>query len=228
MADHRKILEHVKSHEGGYSADPVDNASNDPSPIVGLDKRYPSLPVHTYRGVTWRTWKNYSAKKGMAISADKFVGMSLSVWEDLLKTLYWDSIQGDQIKSQGVAEMIFEAVWGGGSRRFNIDLQNYLNARGKFNLEPDGAIGPKTVAALNQYTRSKKNEEDLILHMTNKRLEYLQNLDDWWKYRAGWSRRLVELKDRALSYMNIIKKDPKISGLGLLAGAAAVWYLLRD
>lgn len=227
MADHRKILEHVKSHEGGYSADPVDNASSDPSPIIGLDKRYPSLPVHTYRGVTWRTWKNYSAKKGMAVSADKFVGMSLSVWEDLLKTLYWDSIQGDQIKSQGVAEMIFEAVWGGGATRFNSDLQTYLQRRG-YDIKADGAIGPKTVAALNAYTKSKKNEEDLILHMTNKRLEYLQNLDDWWKYKAGWSRRLVELKDRALSYLDIIKKDPKISGLGLLAGAAAVWYLLKD
>lgn len=227
MADHRKILEHVKSHEGGYSADPVDNASNDPSPIIGLDKRYPSLPVHTYRGVTWRTWKNYSRAKGMAVSADKFVGMSLSVWEDLLKTLYWDSILGDQIKSQGVAEMIFEAVWGGGATRFNSDLQTYLQRRG-YDIKADGAIGPKTVAALNAYTKSKKNEEDLILHMANKRLEYLQGLNDWWKYKAGWSRRLVELKDRALSYMNIIKKDPKISGLGLLAGAAAVWYLLRD
>ena len=227
MADHRKILEHVKSHEGGYSADPVDNASNDPSPIVGLDKRYPALPVHTYRGVTWRTWKNYSRAKGMAVSADKFVGMSLATWEDLLKTLYWDSIQGDQIKSQGVAEMIFEAVWGGGATRFNSDLQTYLQRRG-YDIKADGVIGPKTVSALNQYTKSKKNEEDLILHMANKRLEYLQGLDDWWKYRAGWSRRLVELKDRALSYLNIIKKDPKISGLGLLAGAAAVWYLLKD
>lgn len=227
MADHRKILEHVKSHEGGYSADPVDNASSDPSPVVGLDKRYPSLPVHTYRGVTWRTWKNYSAKKGMAVSADKFVGMSLAVWEDLLKTLYWDSIQGDKIKSQGIAEMIFEAVWGGGAKRFNIDLQTYLQKRG-YDIKADGAVGPKTVAALNAYTRSKKNEEDLILYLTNKRLEYLQNLDDWWKYKAGWSRRLVELKDRALSYLNIIKKDPKISGLGLLAGAAAVWYLMKD
>ena len=120
MADHKKVLEHVKSHEGGYSADPVDNASSDPSPIIGLDKRYPSLPVHTYRGVTWRTWKNYSAKKGMAVSADKFVGMSLATWEDLLKTLYWDSILGDQIKSQGAAEMIFEAVWGGGATRFYV------------------------------------------------------------------------------------------------------------
>lgn len=227
MADHRKILEHVKSHEGGYSADPVDNASSDPSPIIGLDKRYPSLPVHTYRGVTWRTWKNYSAKKGMAVSADKFVGMSLAVWEDLLKTLYWDSIQGDSIKSQGIAEMIFEAVWGGGATRFNSDLQTYLQRRG-YDIKADGAVGPKTVAALNAYTKSKKNEEDLILYLTNKRLEYLQGLDDWWKYRAGWSRRLVELKDRALSYLNIIKKDPKISGLGILAGAAAVWYLLRD
>lgn len=227
MADHRKILEHVKSHEGGYSADPVDNASSDPSPIIGLDKRYPSLPVHTYRGVTWRTWKNYSRAKGMAVSADKFVGMSLATWEDLLKTLYWDSILGDQIKSQGAAEMIFEAVWGGGATRFNSDLQTYLQRRG-YDIKADGAIGPKTVAALNAYTKSKKNEEDLILHMANKRLEYLQGLDDWWKYRAGWSRRLVELKDRALSYLNIIKKDPKISGLGLLAGAAAVWYLLKD
>lgn len=227
MADHKKVLEHVKSHEGGYSADPVDNASSDPSPIIGLDKRYPALPVHTYRGVTWRTWKNYSAKKGMAVSADKFVGMSLSVWEDLLKTLYWDSILGDQIKSQGAAEMIFEAIWGGGATRFNSDLQTYLQRRG-YDIKADGAIGPKTVAALNAYTKSKKNEEDLILHMANKRLEYLQGLDDWWKYRAGWSRRLVELKDRALSYLNIIKKDPKISGLGLLAGAAAVWYLLKD
>lgn len=227
MADHRKILEHVKSHEGGYSADPVDNASNDPSPVIGLDKRYPSLPVHTYRGVTWRTWKNYSAKKGMAVSADKFVGMSLAVWEDLLKTLYWDSIQGDTIKSQGIAEMIFEAVWGGGAQRFNTDLQTYLQKRG-YDIKADGAVGPKTVAALNAYTKSKKNEEDLILYLTNKRLEYLQNLDDWWKYKAGWSRRLVELKDRALSYLNIIKKDPKISGLGLLAGAAVVWYLMKD
>ena len=227
MADHRKILEHVKVFEGGYSADPRDNASNDPSPIIGLDKRYPSLPVHTYRGVTWRTWKNYSAKKGMAVSADKFVGMSLSVWEDLLKTLYWDSIQGDSIKSQGIAEMIFEAVWGGGAQRFNIDLQTYLQKRG-YDIKADGAVGPKTVAALNAYTKSKKNEEDLILYLTNKRLEYLQGLDDWATYRKGWSSRLAELKDRALSYLNIIKKDPKISGLGLLAGAAAVWYLMKD
>ena len=227
MADHRKILEHVKTHEGGYSADPRDNASNNPSPIIGLDKRYPSLPVHTYRGVTWRTWKNYSAKKGVPVSADKFVSMSLATWEDLLKTLYWDSILGDQIRSQGAAEMIFEAVWGGGATRFNSDLQTYLQRRG-YDIKADGAIGPKTVAALNQYTRSKNNEEDLILYMANKRLEYLQALDDWATYRKGWSARLTELKDRALSYLNIIKKDPKISGLGLLAGAAAVWYLMKD
>ena len=227
MADHRKILEHVKTFEGGYSADPIDNASNDPSPVVGLDKRYPNFPVHTYRGVTWKTWKTYSARKGMEVSPDKFVNMSIATWEDLLKTLYWDAIQGDKIRSQGIAEMLFEAVWGGGSKRFNIDLQTYLQKSG-YDIAADGTVGPKTVDALNRYTRSKKNEEDLILYLTNKRLQYLQNLDDWWKYKTGWSRRLVELKDRALAYMNIIKKDPKISGLGLLAGVAAAWYFMKD
>ncbi len=73
--------------------------------------------------------------------------------------------------------------------------------------------------------KKKKNEEDLILHMANKRLEYLQGLQDGCKYKRGWSLRLLELKDKALSY---IKKDPKITGLGILAGAVARYYFMKS
>ena len=224
MAEYRKILEHVKTFEGGYSADPVDNASRDSSPVVGLDKRYPSYPVHTYRGVTWATWKNYAKKKGFQATGKNFTEMSLATWEDLLKTLYWDAVLGDQIKSQGIAENLFEAVWGGGIKRLVIDLQTFLIARG-YKIQADGAFGPKTLAALNSYAATQAAERQVIDYLANKRLEYLQGLDDWWKYHIGWGRRVKELRDRAISYIGqTFTESPEIpiAAIGLSIGA----YLL--
>lgn len=223
MANHRRILEHVKTHEGGYSADPVDNASNNPSPAIGLDKRYPNLPVHTYRGVTWTTWLRYATRKGFTATGDNFVKMTLAQWEDLLKSMYWDSFLGDKIKSQGIAEMIFESVWGGGATTFNRNLQEFLKSKG-YEIKTDGAIGPKTVDALNKFTSSPQNERELILHMTNKRLQYLQQLDDWWKYQRGWSARVKEMKDRAIAY---ISENPTITGGGLLVAIVAAFLYTR-
>jgi lysozyme family protein len=224
MANYRKILEHVKTFEGGYSADPVDNASRDSSPVVGLDKRYPTYPVHTYRGVTWRTWKEYARRKPFLATGKNFVEMTLAQWEDLLKTLYWDAVLGDKIQSQGIAENLFEAVWGGGLRRLVIDLQTFLIARG-YKIEADGAFGPKTLAAVNSYASNQTAERTLIDYLAAKRLEYLQGLDDWWKYRAGWSRRVKEVRDRAISYIGeTLNENPElpIAAIGLAIGT----YLL--
>ena len=108
MANYKNILSHVKTNEGGYSADPRDNQAKNPSDVKGLDKRYPNLPVHTYRGVAFASWKTYAKKKGFAPTGKSFVNMTLAQWEDFLKTLYWDAIYGDNITSQGVAEILFE------------------------------------------------------------------------------------------------------------------------
>ena len=227
MASHKKILEHVKVFEGGYSADPIDNASKDPSPVIGLDKRYPGLPVHTYMGVTWATWKRYAKAKGFAATGKSFTEMNIAQWEDLLKTLYWDAFRGDDIKSQGIAEMLFEAVWGGGafgSRGLFTKLQDFLRRNG-YDIRVDGQIGPKTVAALNAYAKTKKAEEALVLYLTNERLIYLQGLSDWWKYKAGWSRRVSEMKGRALAY---ITENPTTTGGGIIVAAAAAYLLLKS
>lgn len=223
MADYRKILEHVQTFEGGYSADPVDNAARDASPVVGLDKRYPSHAVHTYRGVTWKTWKTYARKKSFIATGKNFVEMTLGQWEDLLKTLYWDAILGDQIRSQGIAENLFEAVWGGGLKRLVIDLQTFLIARG-YKIEADGAFGPRTLSAVNSYAATPAAEEMLIRHLAAKRIEYLQGLDDWWKYAKGWSRRVIEMRDRALSYITDTPEIP-IAAVGL---AAAAYLLIKN
>lgn len=225
MANYRKILEHVKTSEGGYSADPEDNALKfGHSGVIGLDRRYPNLPVHTYRGVTWASWKEYARRKGFTPTGKSFVDMTLSQWENLLKTMYWDSILGDQIKSQGIAEIIFEAIWGGGSATLIRDLQNFLRVR-DYNIRVDGAIGPKTVGALNDYTKKgTAKEEELIRYLTNERLKYLQGLNDWWKYKVGWTNRLLALQNKAIAYLS----DPVIGGgTAIAVGAAALGvYLL--
>jgi lysozyme family protein len=225
MANYRKILEHVKTSEGGYSADPEDNALKfGHSGVIGLDRRYPNLPVHTYRGVTWASWREYARRKGFTATGKSFVDMTISQWEDLLKTMYWDAILGDQIKSQGIAEIIFEAIWGGGSATLIRDLQNFLRVR-DYNIRVDGAIGPKTVGALNDYTKKGvAKEEELIRYLTNERLKYLQGLNDWWKYKVGWTNRLLALQNKAIAYLS----DPVIGGgTAIAVGAAALGvYLL--
>ena len=227
MANYKNILSHVQTNEGGYSADPRDNQAKNPSDVKGLDKRYPTLPVHTYRGVAYASWKEYARRKGFAPTGKSFVNMTLAQWEDFLKTLYWDAIFGDNITSQGVAEILFESIWGGGSKNLVIDLQTYLRKKG-FNIAVDGAMGKQTYTALNEYTKkSQKNEAELVKYLTAERLKYLQSLSDWSNYSKGWTRRLYEIENQALKYIteNPIKTGGGILGI-LLLGVGA-YYLSK-
>ena len=226
MANYKNILSHVKTNEGGYSADPRDNQSKNPSDVKGLDKRYPTLPVHTYRGVAYASWKEYARRKGFAPTGKSFVNMTLAQWEDFLKTLYWDAIYGDFIKSQGIAEILFESIWGGGSKNLVIDLQTFLRKKG-FNIAVDGAMGKQTYTAINEFTaKSNKNETELVKYLTAERLKYLQSLSDWSNYSKGWTRRLYEIQDQALKYVteNPVKTGGAVVGL-LLLGAGAYFLL---
>jgi lysozyme family protein len=227
VANYKNILSHVKTNEGGYSADPRDNQSKNPSDVKGLDKRYPTLPVHTYRGVAYASWKEYARRKGFAPTGKSFVNMTLAQWEDFLKTLYWDAIFGDFIKSQGIAEILFEAIWGGGSKNLVIDLQTFLRKKG-FNIAVDGAMGKQTYTAINEFTaKSQKNETELVKYLTAERLKYLQSLSDWSNYSKGWTRRLYEIQDQALKYVteNPIKTGGGVIALLLLG--AGVYYVSK-
>ena len=227
MANYKNILSHVKTNEGGYSADPRDNQSKNPSDVKGLDKRYPNLPVHTYRGVAYASWKEYARRKGFVPTGKSFVNMTLAQWEDFLKTLYWDAIYGDFIKSQGIAEILFEAIWGGGSKNLVVDLQTFLRKKG-FNIAVDGAMGKQTYTAINEFTaKSNKNETELVKYLTAERLKYLQSLSDWSNYSKGWTRRLYEIQDQALKY---VTENPIKTGGGVLAlllVGAGYYYLSK-
>ena len=232
MANYKNILSHVKTNEGGYSADPRDNQAKNPSDVKGLDPRYPKYPVHTYRGVAYASWKEYGRVKGFQPTGKSFVNMTLAQWEDFLKTLYWDRVLGDKINSQGIAEILFESVWGGSSKSLVLYLQTYLRQKNFTNnkgetISVDGAIGKNTVEALNKLTKNSKMEIQLIKDLTAKRLSTLQSLSDFSWAGKAWTRRLYEIQDQALKY---VSENPVKTGggiLGILLLGVGAYYLSK-
>lgn len=215
------ILSHVAKFEGGLSADPRDTASRNPSKYIMPSGTFKGLPVHTNKGVTFSTWQNYMGVLGKPVSSQQFINMTKSQWVDIAKRLYWDKIRAGQIKSQGVAEILFEAIWGGGSANLVRALQEYLRSKGykganKMDLTTDGKMGANTLFALNQYTSIKNNESELIKYLTEKRLDYLRSLSSWPTFGTGWTNRVLAMKDRALALVGTTGGMVGIFFLGLL------------
>jgi lysozyme family protein len=216
-----ELLTHVAKFEGGLSADPRDSASRRPSTYIMPSGTFKGLPVHTNKGVTFSTWINYMELLGIPVSSQQFINMTKTQWADIAKRLYWNVIKADQVKSQGIAEILFEAIWGGGSANLVRALQEYLKAKGykgknKKDLSPDGDMGTNTIYALNEYTKIKNNESDLIEYLTKKRLEYLKGLSSWASFGNGWTDRALRMKDRALAMITTTTGMTTIFFLGLV------------
>lgn len=211
MADHRLIIKHVLNFEGGHSADPADNAlrfghSGVPGGVINpatgkpYDPKHPRNFIHTNKGITWATYVSYCRNTNKIPNAPEFLAMPYNLWLNIFKKQFWDKIKGDQIRSQAVAEYIFEAVWGGGGRSLIRNLQRYLtNLGAKINVTGD--IDQPTINAINSYLKGAEAQNKVIDYLTEKRLQYLQSLSDWPKYGRGWTRRVNELKNRALNYI---------------------------
>lgn len=224
MANYKLIIPHVKKNEGGLADTLKDtNPAKNPSPIKNPKT---GLYYHTNKGIIWGTWVAWSKKKGIPVDAQRWYRMSDADWEDVMKTLYWDSIYGDKINSQAVAEILFEAVWGGSAKSLIIYLQTYLRKAG-YDVKVDGAMGKNTYTALNEYTKNDKKHAQLIKDLTAKRLETLQSLSSWSWAGKAWTRRLYEIQDAGLKY---IQENPVKTGgaaIGLLLLGAGIYYLSK-
>jgi lysozyme family protein len=230
MANHQLLVDHILRSEGGCSSDPEDNALKYGHSGVlgkGYDNRHPNNYVHTCKGVIWSTYVAYCKIKKKTPNAQEFLKMSPALWGDIYKTLFWDKVRGDEIKSQAIAEILVEAVWGGGLQGMVREMQRWLNTKGA-SLEVDGAIGKLTIAALNKYTKTAASQKELFDTLTAQRLRYLKSLGDWWKYGNGWTDRVSKLAARAESFFG--KTSTKVGGsaiLLVLGGYLAYNYLRK-
>ena len=112
----------VLKHEGGFVNHPADKGGA------------------TNWGITKRV---YEAHVGRTVTVDEIKNMPQSVAAAIYKKNYWDAVGGDKIKSYGVAFALFDQAVNRGVGTVVKQTQKILG------LPQDGAMGPKTLAALN-------------------------------------------------------------------------------
>ena len=171
MANVKLLLPFILSWEGGFVNDPLDKGGA------------------TNKGVTIATWKRcgYDKDGDDDIDVDDLRLISKDdVLNRVLKPHYWDKWKADQIKSQSVANILVDWVWGSGANGIKIP-QKLLG------LTVDGIVGPKTLAAVN-------SSDALVLFNTIKaeREAFLWRIVErdptQKRFIKGWLNRLNALK----------------------------------
>jgi lysozyme family protein len=161
-----KALAAVLVHEGGFVNNP-----KDPGGMTNL-------------GCTKATWEEHCGhlvdEKAMRALTPNDVG-------PLYRQKYWNKICGDDLPA-GVDYLVFDAAINSGPGRAAKWLQACVG------VEPDGGIGPKTLAAVRAC-----NPKKLVEDYTKRRLSFLMDLPTWDTFGRGWTRRVNEVNATALS-----------------------------
>jgi hypothetical protein len=116
MADYKNLIPFIKKSEGGLSSTRNDSASKNPS-NCGNGKD--GFPYHTNKGIQWITFKNLASKGGYVANCSNFINMPDSIWNAVYKVGFWDSVQGDRINNQAIANVFVEMTWGSGLGNIN-------------------------------------------------------------------------------------------------------------
>ena len=147
MARVELLAPYIKKWEGGFVHDPTDAGGA------------------TNMGVTIGTYEVYCRKKGYPRpTVERLKKLTEKEWIDILKTLYWDRWQADSIKSQKVANILVDWVWGSG--KYGITIPQRL-----LGVEQDGVVGEKTLKAVND-----ADPDELFESIFNARRKFLEDI----------------------------------------------------
>ena len=139
----------------------------------------------TNLGVTARVWEEWL---GRPTNEKEMRSLTPIMVKPLYKRKYWDAIRADDLVD-GVDYCVFDVAVNSGPGRAIKFLQQSVGAN------PDGGFGNITMALV------KKAEADpinLIELYSARRLEFLQSLRTFETFGKGWSRRVAEVKEKAI------------------------------
>lgn len=160
-----EALKAVLHHEGGYV-----NHPSDPGGMTNL-------------GCTKRVWEEWC---GHEVDEKAMRALTPADVAPLYKAKYWDKIKGDDLPA-GVDYVVFDAAINSGPGRAAKWLQSCVG------VEPDGGIGPKTLAAVAAF-----DAKTLVDDYAKRRLSFLMDLPTWATFGKGWGRRVEEVRKAGL------------------------------
>ena len=208
MANFQNIKPLTLKKEGGLSKATTDTASKNPSPYV-----YKGVTGwHTNKGVTYPVFEAASKKFGFENNATNFINMPDAIWDKIAKGLYWDNLNLDQLKSDGVAAQIFSWHWGAGSGWFPR-VKRYLSSKGvEWNSK-----GSTLANALNQLI-DKQGERQTISDLDVQQKEYYTSLNQPANIK-GWLARIRDTTNLATSYIgNLYNQNKTAFNSGIVIG----------
>jgi lysozyme family protein len=162
----QKALAAVLVHEGGFVNNP-----KDPGGMTNL-------------GCTKTTWEDHC---GHPVDEKTMRALTPSDVGPLYRQKYWNKVCGDDLPA-GVDYVVFDAAINSGPGRAAKWLQACVG------VEPDGGIGPKTLAAIRAF-----EPKQLISDYSKRRLSFLMDLPTWGVFGKGWARRVNEVESVGLT-----------------------------
>jgi len=142
----------------------------------------------TNLGVTKRVWEEWV---GHEVDEKQMRALTPEVVAPLYKRKYWDAVRADDLVD-GVDYCVFDVAVNSGPGRAIKFLQSCVG------VTADGGFGPRTLAAVKE---AEKDSTRLIEMYCARRLEFLQSLKTFETFGKGWSRRVQEVKDKALKML---------------------------
>jgi lysozyme family protein len=137
----------------------------------------------TNLGCTKAVWEQFV---GHAVTKDDIKALTKEDVKPLYKKRYWDAIHGDSIPS-GLDYCLFDCAINSGVGRAAKFIQQIVG------VPADGAIGNNTVTAINQI-----NPITLINEFSEKRQAFLEALPTFATFGKGWTKRVLEVRNKAL------------------------------
>ena len=165
-----EALAHTLRFEGGWA-----NHPNDPGGA-------------TMKGVTHKTYARYL---GRDVSHDELRAIPDEHLADIYRRHYWDACRCDELPA-GLDLAVFDTAVNTGPAQAVRLLQRIIG------VSADGAIGPKTIAAINDYVVTH-GLHTLIEAYTEARQGFYRLLPTYVHFGEGWRKRADHLADVAKS-----------------------------
>lgn len=192
MSDFEIAYGETELHEGGYVHDPLDRGGETYS---GISRKY-----HPQ----WEGWQTIDRiKRNHPNDFTRHVNNShglIALAKDFYRTQFWQPILGNEIRDQSIANKVFDTAVDQGTATSIQYLQASLNLLNRNQLDyPDIAVdrkmGPRTLAALNDFLKLEKGQPDYLLKLlnlmqANRYVELMERDPTQQKFARGWLNRV--------------------------------------